>query len=59
MSDGPVVIQLELTVSGDSLTGWARDATGTGRAFEGRLGLLAAIDALLVGSTSEAARETL
>ena len=42
------VIRLELSVDGESLTGWARDEhRAISRRFDGRLGLLAAIDALI------------
>ena len=42
------LIRLELTVDGQSLTGWARDEhRAISRRFDGRLGLLAAIDALI------------
>jgi hypothetical protein len=50
-----MVIQLELSQVGDSLTGSARDEHGTTREFDGRLGLLAAIDALIAGATSSEA----
>jgi hypothetical protein len=46
-----VLIHLELSVAGDSLTGCARDDDGATCAFDGRLGLLAAIDALVARST--------
>jgi hypothetical protein len=42
-----VVIHLELTIAGESLTGRARDERGITREFDGRLGLLAAIDELV------------
>ena len=42
-----VVIHLQLTVAGESVTGWARDDYGAEHRFDGRLGLLAAIDALI------------
>lgn len=44
-----VVIHLEVSIVGDSLTGRARDDRGTTREFDGRLSLLAAIDALVAG----------
>lgn len=44
-------IHLELVLAGESLTGRARDNSGTTREFSGRLGLLAAIDALIAGPT--------
>lgn len=47
-----VVIHLELSVEGDSLTGRARDDGGATREFDGRLGLLAAVDALTAGSAT-------
>jgi hypothetical protein len=43
-----VVIRLELDLADDSLTGRASDGTGAAREFAGWLGLVAAIDALLV-----------
>jgi hypothetical protein len=46
-----VVIHLEVSIVGDSLTGLARDDRGTTREFDGRLSLLAAIDTLVAGST--------
>jgi hypothetical protein len=51
MEDEPVVVHLELSLAGESLTGRARDDGGTTREFNGRLGLLAAVDALIAGST--------
>lgn len=53
MADRNVLIHLELSVAGDSLTGRARDDDGASRPFDGRLGLLAAIDALVARSTPE------
>lgn len=50
MNDDAVGIHLELTITGDSLTGRARDDRGATREFDGRLGLLAAIDALIAGA---------
>jgi hypothetical protein len=41
------VIHLELSLVGESLTGCARDDLGASRRFDGRLGLLAAIDTLI------------
>jgi len=41
------VIHLELSLAGESLTGCARDDLGASREFDGRLGLLAAIDTLI------------
>jgi hypothetical protein len=46
-----VVIRLELDLADDSLTGRASDGTGAAREFAGWLGLVSAIDALLVGNT--------
>ena len=43
------VIHLELSLVGESLTGFARDDLGASRRFDGRLGLLAAIDTLIAG----------
>ena len=47
MEDETVGIHLELKIAGDSLTGRARDDRGATREFDGRLGLLAAIDTLI------------
>jgi hypothetical protein len=47
MDDDPVLIHLELTRAGDSLTGHARTDRGTRRPFSGRLGLLDVLDALV------------
>ena len=41
-----IVVHLRLMLAGESLTGWASDDRGAERRFDGRLGLLAAIDAL-------------
>lgn len=41
------VIHLELMLAGESLTGRAFDDQGAARRFDGRVGLLAAIDALI------------
>jgi hypothetical protein len=46
-----VVIHLEVALAGDSLTGRAWDDHGAAREFDGRLGLLTAVDALIAGST--------
>jgi hypothetical protein len=51
VGDRKVLIHLEVSVAGDSLTGCARDDDGATCAFDGRLGLLAAIDALVARST--------
>ena len=55
MPDPTVVIRLELHLADDSLSGRASDGTGAAREFVGRLGLMAAIDALLPGSAPEPA----
>lgn len=47
------VVRLEVSVAGESLTGWAQDDRGAGQRFDGRLGLLAAIDMLVAGPASE------
>jgi hypothetical protein len=52
VQDETVAIHLEISLAGDSMTGNARNELGVSREFDGRLGLLAAIDALIVGSTS-------
>lgn len=52
MDDEPVVIRLELRLAGDSVTGRASGDGGVAHDFVGRLGLLAAIDALLDVPTS-------
>ena len=49
-----VVIHLRLMLAGESLTGWASDDRGAERRFDGRLGLLAAIDALIAPAGSGA-----
>jgi hypothetical protein len=46
-----VVIRLELKPDHDSLTGRASDASGAVREFVGWMGLVAAIDALVPGSS--------
>jgi hypothetical protein len=48
-----IVLRLELHLADDSLTGRASDGTGAAREFVGRLGLMAAIDALLPVSAPE------
>jgi hypothetical protein len=50
-----VDIRLELRLDGESLSGRVRDDAGATREFTGRLGLLAAIDALVapMGSSDE------
>jgi hypothetical protein len=50
MDDETVVLHLELSLAGDSLTGRASDGHGAAREFDGRLGLLAAIDELVAAS---------
>jgi hypothetical protein len=55
VADETVVIHVQLTLAAESLTGWARDDIGAERGFGGRVGLLAAIDALIAspgGGTS-------
>lgn len=47
MANEMVVIHLELSLAGESLTGRAFDDHGAARRFDGRLGLLAATDALI------------
>ena len=49
VEDDAVDIRLELRLVGDTLTGRAIDGDGHARDFTGRLGLLAAIDAVLAG----------
>ena len=44
---GTRVIHLELSLAGDSLSGCASDDLGARREFDGRLGLLDAIDTLI------------
>ena len=46
-----VVIRLELHPDRDSLSGRASDASGEVREFVGWMGLVAAIDALVLGSS--------
>ncbi|WP_148288640.1 hypothetical protein [Ilumatobacter nonamiensis] len=53
MDDDPVLIHLDLTRAGDSLTGHARNDQGTTRPFSGRLGLLAALDALVAEAETQ------
>jgi hypothetical protein len=53
-----VVIRLELTLAGDSLAGRASDEHGTAREFDGRLGLLAAIDELVADPGPDAPGES-
>jgi hypothetical protein len=50
-----VVIRLELHLADDSLTGRASDGTGAAREFIGWMGLVAAIDALIPGSSPASA----
>lgn len=60
MEDATRVIHLDLSLTGESLTGCARDDRGASQRFYGRLGLLAAIDRLIAGGaadTGEADRE--
>jgi len=54
--DEKVVIHLEISLAGDSLIGSASDDRGAVREFDGRLGLLDAIDVLVAGSTNESHR---
>jgi hypothetical protein len=58
METGQAVIRLELTLAGDSLTGRASDEHGTTREFDGRLGLLAAIDELVADPGPDAPGES-
>jgi hypothetical protein len=58
MENETVTIHLELTLAGDSLTGCARDERGIAREFDGRLGLLAAIDELVAGPGPDASKES-
>ena len=51
------LIRLELDLNDDSLTGRASDDTGAAREFVGWLGLVAAIDALLVADATSASTE--
>ena len=55
-----IIVHLRLTLAGESLTGWASDDRGAERRFDGRLGLLAAIDALIApaGSGAPSTEET-
>jgi hypothetical protein len=46
-----VVIRLELQPDHDSVSGRASDASGAAREFVGWMGLVAAIDALVPGSS--------
>lgn len=55
VEDDTVEIHLELSLAGESLTGRAGDGRGTVRHFDGRLGLLAAIDALIAESAAGSA----
>ena len=54
MADAMVVIHLELTLAGESITGRAFDDHGAARRFDGRLGLLSAIDALMAPESAGA-----
>ncbi len=54
VADEMVEIHLELTVAGESLTGFACDEHGARRRFDGRLGLLAAIDVLIGAAPARA-----
>ncbi len=47
MDNDHISLSLELDISGESLTGHARNGTGAARSFAGWLGLLGAIDALV------------
>jgi hypothetical protein len=49
-----VVITLELQVEEDSLTGRASDGDGGEREFAGWVGLMAALDELVLGATPAA-----
>jgi hypothetical protein len=51
-----VLLCLEIKPAGDSLTGRARDASGTTKEFSGWLGLTAAIDALISRATQAEGR---
>ena len=53
MARETMLIHLEVTLAGDSLTGRAWDEAGATREFDGRLGLLAAVDALVAPDTKE------
>jgi hypothetical protein len=48
-------IVLDVQVDGDAIVGHARDDHGETRQFDGRLGLLAAIDTLIAGAVPESA----
>ena len=52
MPRAPVVIRLELDLSGDALAGRASDGAGREKVFAGWLGLMAAIEALLPTASS-------
>jgi hypothetical protein len=54
MHGTPITLTVEVHVSGDFLSGRARDATGRWREFSGRLGLMGAIDALVAARTGDA-----
>jgi hypothetical protein len=47
MDDAPATITLEVRVEGDTLSGRAFTGTDRARSFDGWLGLVAAIDALV------------
>lgn len=47
MQDDALVIRVELTVDGDSVTGRASSGAGPAPEFSGRIGLMAAIDQLI------------
>lgn len=51
------VIRLEVALAGESLTGCVSDDLGGARRFDGRLGLLAAIDSLIAGPAPEPGQE--
>jgi hypothetical protein len=54
----PIVIRLELRREDDSLTGRASGGAGAAREFVGWMGLVAAIDALVQGSSPAAAADS-
>lgn len=47
MHEETISLSLDLELSGETLTGRARDGSGGDRAFAGWLGLVGAIDALI------------
>lgn len=52
MDKESIALNLELELSGETLTGRARNGSGQGRDFAGWLGLLGAIDALIAEKTA-------